>query len=250
MTGKRNGIGCLLPLALACSITAPGQTPKPAGAVYETNTTLEAKHATSDFVPDANLNKKVWKKAKWVEIDHSMDGKANVPAEKTRAAAVWTDKYVYFLFWCKYEQLNVFEGEDFSKERWELWNKDVAEVFLNPQPERLWHYYEFEVAPNNQWIDLEITGKGIEAHDAKWNSGFEHATHVDAQNHIWTAEMRIPLSAMNVSAPKAGMEWRANFYRATGLGSDDKRKFLAWSVIREGTTFHAPNYFGTLRLAK
>jgi len=51
----------------------------------------------------------------------------------------------------------------------ELWNKDVAEVFLNPQPERLWHYYEFEVAPNNQWIDLEIAGKGISDHDAKWN---------------------------------------------------------------------------------
>ena len=249
MSWKRNGIGFLLLFASASAAT-PGQTANPADAVYNTNTTLGARHSISDFLPDANLNKKIWKQAKWVEIDHSMDGKTSFPAEKTRVAAVWTEKYVYFFFWCKYERLNVFEGEDSLKERWQLWNKDVVEVFLNPEPERLWHYYEFEVAPTNQWIDLEITGKGIESHDAKWNSGFEHATHVDSRNHIWTAEMRIPLSSMNVSEPKVGMEWRANFYRATGLGSDEKRKFLAWSVISEGTTFHAPNYFGTLRLAK
>jgi hypothetical protein len=35
---------------------------------------------------------------------------------------------------CRYHALNVSEGEA-AKERWELWNRDVAEVFLNPQPE-------------------------------------------------------------------------------------------------------------------
>ena len=250
MPWKRIEIGFLLLSALAYSVGASDQTPSSANAVYKGNATLEAKRSTSDFVPDGNLNKKIWKQANWVEFDHTMDGKTSLPTEKTRVAAVWTANYVYFAFRCKYERLNTLEGEDPAKERWELWNKDVAEVFLNPQPERLWHYYEFEVAPNNQWIDLEITGKGIEAHDAKWNSGFEHATHIDSQNHIWTTEMRIPLSSMNVSEPKVGLEWRANFYRASGPGSDEKRKFLAWSVISEGTTFHAPNYFGILRLAK
>lgn len=250
MSWKRNSIALLLIVTMRDSVPIPSQTQKAGDAIYKTNTILEVKHSTSDFVPDANLNKKTWKQANWVEFDHSMDGKASLPAEKSRVAAVWTEKYVYFAFWCKYERLNTFEGEDPAKERWELWNKDVAEIFLNPQPERLWHYYEFEVAPDNQWIDLEITGKGIEAHDAKWNSGFEHATHIDSENHIWTTEMRIPLSSMNASEPKVGMEWRANFYRASGLGSDEQRKFLAWSVISEGTTFHAPNYFGILRLAK
>jgi len=54
----------------------------------------------------------------------------------------------------------------------------------------------------------------------------------------------------DVSDPKPGIEWSANFYRATGLGNDEKRKFLAWNVISEGRTFHAPNYFGILRLVK
>ena len=247
---KRMKIAFFLLLGLVCSVGAPSQTPQATAEEYKSNATLTATHSASEFVPDANLTQTVWKRAQGAEFDHSMDGKANHPTEKTRVAAVWTEKYVYFAFWCKYERLNTFEGEDTAKERWELWNKDVAEVFLNPQPERLWHYYEFEVAPNNQWVDLEITGKGIQSHDAKWNSGFEHATHVDSQNHIWTTEMRIPLSSMNVSEPKIGMEWRANFFRAAGLGGEEKRKFLSWSVIPEGTTFHAPNYFGILRLTK
>jgi len=250
MSIRQNIIAFLSLLPLACPASGSAQSQKPADAVYTPGGMLAAKYSAADFTLDANLQKKIWERANWAQFDHAMDGKANHPAEKTRVAAVWTAKYIYFAFWCKYEDLNIFAGEDATNERWELWNKDVAEVFLNPQPERLWHYYEFEVAPNNQWIDLEITGKGISDHDAKWNSNFDHATHVDPKNHIWTAEMRIPLSALNVSQPKAGIEWRANFYRATGLGNDDKRKFLAWNVISEGRTFHAPNYFGILRLVK
>src|SRR5262249_7365704 len=120
MSRKRIGIAFLLFSAIS-SVAAPRRTPT-TDAVYKTNATLEAKHATSDFAPDANLDKKIWKHAKWAEFDHSMDGKTPFPAEKTRVTAVWTEKYVYFAFWCKYEHLNVFEGEDAEKERWELWN--------------------------------------------------------------------------------------------------------------------------------
>ncbi len=44
-----------------------------------------------------------------------------------------------------------------------------------------------------------------------------------------------------------GAEWRANFFRAAGEGGDDRRKFLAWSIIPEGKTFHVPTRFGILR---
>ena len=65
-------------------------------------------------------------------------------------------QYVYFAYRCKYTTLNVYEGKDPSKDFWTLWDRDVVEIFLNPQPEHMQHYYEFEVAPNNLWIDLEI----------------------------------------------------------------------------------------------
>ena len=126
----------------------------------------------------------------------------------------------------------------------------MAEVFLNPEPARVPHYYEFEVAPNNQWIDLEIDKTKNPFNNASWNSGFEHATRIDSENHVWTAEMRVPLLSMGVSGAHAGMEWRANFFRAAGKGGDAQRKFLAWSTIPEGKTFHVPTRFGVLRLVK
>jgi len=217
---------------------------------YANDAHIDAKRAAADFIPDGNLRKQAWKDANWAEFSHGMSGKADHPDQATRIASLWTDKYIYFAFSCKYDALNVFEGEELSKERWELWNRDVVEVFLNPQPEWQLHYYEFEVAPNNQWIDLEITRGEKPNHDASWNSGFQHATLVDEVNHIWTAEMRIPLASMGVPEARPGTEWRANFFRAAGKGADTQRTFLAWSTIPEGTTFHVPGRFGILRLVK
>jgi hypothetical protein len=217
---------------------------------YTSDVRIDATRVAADFTPDGNISKKAWKDANWVEFRHSMSGKADYLDQATRVASLWTDKYIYFAFSCKYDALNVFEGEDLSKERWELWNRDVAEVFLNPQPERQLHYYEFEVAPNNQWIDLEIIRGEKPNHDASWNSGFEHATHIDRKRHIWTTEMRIPLVSMGISGAKPGTEWRVNFFRAAGKGADTQRMFLAWSTILEGTTFHVPSRFGILFLAK
>ena len=227
-----------------------GQSPDSSEQTYSSSIVAIAKRAARDFSPDGNLSKEVWKRAKWVEFDHDVSGKSSHPTAATHVSAVWTDQSVYFAFWCRYDSLNVYQGEDSATERWELWNRDVAEVFLNPQPERISHYYEFEVAPNNQWIDLEIEKKNNPFNDASWNSGFEHATRIDSANHVWTAEIRIPLSAMNAKSIHPGTNWRVNFFRAAGQGGDQQRMFLAWSTIPNGHTFHVPSRFGILRFTK
>ena len=215
---------------------------------YASDMQLQAKRSPMDFVPDADSSKPSWKHAESVEFDTDASGKSHFPGISTRVASVWTETHIYFFFWCRYDSLNVYQGEDPKVERWRLWDRDVAEVFLNPRPERVNHYYEFEVAPNNQWIDLEIDKTKNPLNDASWNSGFDHATHIDTRDHVWTAEMRIPISSMNVSAIHPGAEWRTNFFRAAGNGGDDHRKFLAWSIIPEGKTFHVPTRFGILKL--
>jgi len=232
----------LLPLSgLGQIATMPQQS-------YASDMKLQSKRSVIDFLPDGDSSKPSWKQAESVEFDTSASGKSHFPEISTRVASVWTATHIYFLFSCRYDSLNVYQGEDPKVERWQLWDRDVAEVFLNPQPERVNHYYEFEVAPNNQWIDLEIDKNKNPFTNAAWNSGFDHATRIDAKNHVWTAEMRIPVSSMNVGAIHPGVEWRANFFRAAGEGDDDRRKFLAWSIILEGKTFHVPTRFGILRL--
>ena len=215
---------------------------------YSSSVAAETRHSSTNFLPDGDLSKALWKHAKWVEFDHQASGKSHYPEAETRVASLWTETHIYFAFASRYDSLNVYEGEDPKAERWQLWDRDVVEVFLNPQPARVNHYFEFEVAPNNQWIDLEIDKTKDPFNDASWNSGFEHATRIDAEHHVWSAEMRIPLAAMNVKDPRVGTEWRVNFFRAAGKGGDDHRKFLAWSVIPEGKTFHVPTRFGILRL--
>ena len=42
---------------------------------YSSQVALEAKQVSEDFVPDANLGKKVWQKAKWAQFEKSMSGK-------------------------------------------------------------------------------------------------------------------------------------------------------------------------------
>lgn len=217
---------------------------------YTSNIRIVSKLASKDFVPDGNLQKEVWKTADWVRMDHDMSGRKEYPQSATEAASVWTPHYLYFAYRCKYTALNVFENADPAVEKWGLWNRDVVEVFLNPQPERVNHYYEFEVAPNNRWIDLEINKDQSPSSNASWDSHFEHATHIDPEHHIWTCEMRIPVASMGAKEISAGAEWRLNLFRADGPGKDSQRRFLSWSIIPTGASFHVPTRFGVIHFAK
>jgi cellulose/xylan binding protein with CBM9 domain len=214
---------------------------------YTSHAEIRSKFIPQDFSLDGDLTKPAWKKAAWRRFDHDMSGKVRYRDAETRVGILWSARFVYFAFHCHYTRLNTYEGEDPTKERWELWERDVVEVFANPEPARVNHYYEFEVAPNNQWIDLEIDKDKTPFNDAKWNSGFEHATRVDPAKHVWTCEMRIPVASMGVERLRAGAVWRANFFRADGRGGDSQRRFMSWSAIPEGKSFHVPTRFGRLR---
>ena len=211
-----------------------------------------SKLTAKDFVPDSNLDKPVWRGATWVTLDHDAFNSATYPQSATDIASLWTPAYVYFAYRCRYTTLHVFEGKDPNKDFWTLWERDVVEVFLNPQPDRMRHYYEFEVAPNNLWIDLEIDLDKTPFNDPQWNSAFEHATRIDAKNHVWTCEVRIPVAAMN--GPKsleAGAAWRLNFFRADGPGDGSERRLLSWSPVQSDThSFHSPWSFGVIRFVK
>ncbi len=222
-----------------------------AGSPYSSNLLIPSRLSLVDFDPDGELSKKDWREADWATFDHDWSGEKRFPEAETRVASLCTSSHVYFAFRCKYSTLNVFEGEDPSSERWGLWERDVVEVFVNPQPERMNHYYEFEVAPNNQWIDLEIDLEKEPFNDAAWDSHFAHATRLDPTNHFWSCELRIPVASMGVKAIRTDTEWRINFYRADGLGSDTERRLVCWSPVQgETPNFHVPSRFGIIRFIR
>ena len=200
-----------------------------------------------DYLLDANLSKAAWQNAPCLTLVDTQHPQRLHPGARTEAAVRWSPDYLYVAFWCHYTELNLYLGEDPSRKRWELWNRDVAEVFVTPFPGRLHRYWEFEVAPNNLWIDLAIEKFEEIRLDAGWNSGFEHATFVDERSKLWGCEMRVPAVALGVPQIERGMEWRINFYRCDGLGNDSQRRFLAWSPTFQ-LNFHVPERFGWVRM--
>jgi Carbohydrate family 9 binding domain-like len=211
---------------------------------------IVSKFTDDDSTPDGDLGKRMWSAQRPVWFDQAAFSEARYPEFKTRVASCWSAHFLYFAFWCPYQTLTVYQGEDATVERERLWERDVVEAFIAPDPQKPSHYYEFEIAPNNQWMDIDVELTRKPFNDAHWSSGFEHATKVDAVKRSWTAEMRIPLHSMGVDAIHGGADWRVNFYRCDGPGDDTVRRMMSWGrlpVRVAGGTFHQPASFGIMR---
>jgi hypothetical protein len=216
-------------------------------SVSSTGYRVVAHRLERDYLPDANLSKAAWQHASRVTLVDTENPQRPHPGAKTEASVLWSSEHLYVAFWCQYTELNLYLGEDAGQERWELWNRDVAEVFLTPFLHAPNRYWEFEVSPNNLWIDLAIENFEEIRLDAGWDSGFAHASHIDARSKLWSCEMRIPVQSLGVRQIERGMEWRINFYRCDGLGDDSQRRFLAWSPTFK-LNFHVPDRFGWVRM--
>ena len=217
---------------------------------YTSDVEIVSKFSPENFIPDGNLAKTIWQSTDPVVFDHDWMGKRRFPEVSTQVAALWTPSHFYFAFWCRYTELNIYAGEDPALQRFGLWDRDVAEVFLNPSPERVNHYFEFEVAPNNQWVDLEVDLNSEPSYDHGWDSDFLHATRIDPAARIWTCETKIPAAPLHAMPIRPGWECRVNFYRCDGPGDDTQRRFLAWSptfCTNLSDYFHVPARFGKIR---
>jgi len=57
--------------------------------------------------------------------------------------------------------------------------------------------------------------------------------------------MRIPLKALTATPPKAGTQWRLNFFRCDRANN----AFLAWNPTLS-RSFHVPEKFGVLEFVE
>jgi hypothetical protein len=211
----------------------------------KTTATFESSYAATDVALSTQPDSDFWRSAPSIQMDASIDGRAQ-PEFRTEVRSRWTDRYIYFLFICPYQQLYLRPKPDSSHETNQLWNWNVAEVFLGSDFTDIQRYKEFEVSPQNEWIDLDVNLHNPHHEEGwVWNSGFQHAARVDAGKHVWVAALRIPFAALDKSRPKAGKTFRSNFYRTEG--STDHPKEILWQPTMK-ETFHVPERFGLLKL--
>jgi hypothetical protein len=211
---------------------------------------IASRYAPSDFTLTANPQAAQWKDAPPVIAENGPRGE-RVPGHRTEIRSRWTRDNIYFLFVCPYRELHLRPNPSTASETNELWNWDVAEVFVGSDFEHITRYKEFEVSPQGEWVDLDIDrANPLPEGGWRWNSGFAVKARIDARRKIWYGEMRIPLKSIDSRdsrAPAAGLEMRINFYRCQGREPD--RKFIAWQPTGEGS-FHVPQAFGLLKLVK
>lgn len=201
--------------------------------------------ASADGSPPADPSSAFWQPAKPIfAIGDTMGNE--VPGHRTEIRSRWTANNLYFLFVCPYQELYLKPAPVTDKETNQLWNYDVAEVFIGWDYKNIRRYKEFEVSPQGEWVDLDIDrDHPLPEGGWLWNSGFHVTVRVDRAAKIWSAVMRIPWKTIDELPPEAGNELRVNFYRMQG--PPPHRKMIAWQPTHS-RTYHVPESFGTLRL--
>jgi Carbohydrate family 9 binding domain-like len=201
---------------------------------------MKATRISRDFEPDGKLTETEWSSAVPARIEYALADSTSWPNLSTSARALWTDEYLYLAYEAPYTQLTMAANPP-ATERLGLWDDDVVELFLAADVENVNSYTEYEWAPNGERLDVKID---LPSKDFPWNSGMQSAVRVDEENKIWRVEARIPLQAINDTAPKVGTRWRANLYRNDAAN----KVFLAWNPTLTGTAHH-PQKFGWLEFA-
>ncbi|HWD99649.1 MAG TPA: carbohydrate-binding family 9-like protein [Bryobacteraceae bacterium] len=236
----------ILALFLFAMFQDTPSAPAPPAPVDSANV-IQSYYAAKDWEPAADVSAPEWASITGVRASKDYFGK-EVPLRPTEIRSRWTHKYLYLLFICPYDQLNLKPSPVTDEKTDKLWNWDVAEAFIGSDYLNVSRYKEFQVSPRSEYVDLDIDHADPKAQKGvDWNSGFTVKGEIDADKKIWYGEMRIPFQSLDVKQPKAGDELRVGLYRISG--EEPKRSYIAWRPTG-ASTFHVPDAFGSLVLVK
>ena len=214
-------------------------------AADENSAVFESTRAAQDIAPNTDPSLPFWRAARPVYAERDRWGKPG-KSYRTEIRSRWTEKNLYFLFICPYEELNLKPSPNVSSETFGLWQWDVAEVFIGSDFENIRRYKEFEISPQGEWVDLDIDLANPHHEDGwTWNSGFTVAARVDPAAKIWYGAMRIPFSALQSHPPTSADTFRINLFHSQGAAPNHTQQ--AWQPTMSNT-FHVPEKFGLLRL--
>jgi len=184
-----------------------------------------------------------WPSANPISFCSDWQGQNPDPGRETVVRLLWSKRNLYMRFECHYRELHTFEDCEPTGRRDGLWDRDVAEAFLQPDPSQERFYKEFEVSPSGMWVDLDIFPGGR----ADLESGLHCSVALNQPAHIWSAELTIPMQCLTARFDPTAV-WRANFYRVEG--KREPRAYLAWRPTHTPQpNFHVPGAFGRLRFA-
>ncbi len=202
---------------------------------------LKITHIKKDFSV-SDLDNKAWKNAGEVSIDKYWSGENAPDGRQFKAKILWSKTALYVRFEANQnEPFVVSEKPNLTSKTRGLWDRDVCEIFLAPNRNEPRKYFEFEIAPNGEWIDLGIYQKPDERiTDWDYASGMKSTAKVGKDK--FTAAIKIEWKAFG-KIPQKGDVWMGNIFRCVGAG--ETRGYLAWSPTKtKEPAFHVPEKFG------
>ena len=181
-----------------------------------------------------------WDGAAPLRFDWDWQGMHSDSQRATEVRLLWTPETFFLKFHARFRNITVFADADPTGRRNGLWDRDVAEVFLQPNPATPDQYKEFEIGPNGMWIDLDIApGAKSDLH-----SGLRRRVVMHHAKMSWVAELAIPMAALVPRFNPADV-WRLNFFRVEG--PTEPRFYSAWRPTNTPyPNFHVPAVFGKL----
>lgn len=236
----------LFPLALGITLLGPAfmmSQQQSRSQCSEEGAEIVAGALQHQIRPDAQHPSPEWQSARPIRFCSDWQGNNADPERETQVQTLWSPQTLYLRFKCRYKEINVFSDSESDGRRDHLWDRDVAEAFLQPDPSRERYYKEFEISPNGLWIDLNISPGPLE----NLKSGLQRSVWLDEASRMWTAELAIPMKSL-VSQFDASFVWRVNFYRVEG--KQEPRFYSAWQPTKTPKpNFHVPRAFGRMRFA-
>lgn len=205
--------------------------------------TIHAIYTANDLSP-IELDHSDWNRAPEVPLTKYWSGEPAPPNRYAEARVLWSDSSLGVRFVCSQkEPLIVSSTPQTERKTMGLWDRDVCEAFVAPNPEQPERYFEFEAAPTGEWLDLAVVMESGQR-ETEWSfeSGMTTAARVDKEQ--LTVAMRIPWTE-RITQPLGGDLWRINLFRCVGSGKN--RGYLAWQPTHtERPNFHVPAAFGWL----
>ena len=241
------------------------------GIVVRLKTGVDNKPAPHTELPQM----RVMKLAKNAKIN--IDGKLDDEAWKTAASSrpfvdvgtgspntafpvngsvkmAWDDANMYLGF--QVENPDIIGGWPKEAKDPHLWEKDTVEIMLDPDGDGDNNdYYEIQVNPQNLVFDTQYDGYNTPKTEPNgpfghqdWSAKLKSAVVVDGtmdkpgdKDKGYNVEIAIPWSSFGKAKnhpPKAGDEWRMNFYAMKNNSG------VAWSPILGQGNFHKASRFG------
>ncbi len=208
---------------------------------------INVKHVQSDF-PITDLDSRSWSAASEVLVDRYWSGIKAPEGRHFTARLIWSDTALYVRFEANQtEPLVVSENPDITAKTDELWDRDVCEIFIAPDKKKRNKYFEFEIAPTGEWIDLgiEVTPKK-RLTDLEYNSGMMSAVRIDKDKVVMA--IKIEWKAFG-KTPRSKDIWLGNIFRC--VGKDPTRGYLSWQATKTKVpSFHVPSKFGEFEFVK